>query len=155
MYVSQLIDSHVKGFKNQNDHIDSRIPEDFMGIGAGETIEEAVCRGLQGYLDEELKERKVDQQGTILDLQLGSIEDQPCRVYLNALTTLNGPSIIDLREDILGFPVIRVRSNGRWYTKAGLNITFALRNALQQALLNTQNQLNSMVRHEMEPARFS
>ena len=47
MYVSQLIDSHVKEFKNQNDHIDSRIPEGFMGIGAGETIEEAVCRGLK------------------------------------------------------------------------------------------------------------
>ena len=154
MYVSQLIDSHVKGFKNQNDHIDSRIPEGFMGIGAGETIEEAVCRGLQRYLDEELKERKGDQQGMILDLQLGSIEDQPCRVYLNALTTLNGPSIIDLREDILGFPVVRIRSNGRWYTKAGLNITFALRNALQQALLNTQNQVNSMVRHEVESADF-
>ena len=29
-----------------------------MGIGAGETIEEAVCRGLQRYLDEELKEKK-------------------------------------------------------------------------------------------------
>ena len=58
MYVSKWIDSPVKEFKNQNDHVDSKIPEGFIGIGAGETIEEAVCRGLQGYLDEELRERK-------------------------------------------------------------------------------------------------
>ena len=80
------------------------------------------------------------------DVQLGSIEDQSCRFYLNALTTLNGTPTIGLKEDILGFPVIWVRSNGRWYTSAGLNTTLALRNALQQALLNTQNhQVNSIV----------
>ena len=89
-------------------------------------------------------------------MQLGSIEDQPCRVYLDALTTLNGTPTIDLKEDILGFPVISVRSNGQRITRAGLNITLALRNALQQALLNTQNhQINPMVvDHEMEPAVF-
>ena len=93
----------------------------------------------------------------IFDVQLGLIEDQPCRLYLDALTTLNGTPTIDLKEDILGFPVIWVRSNGQWFTSAGLNITLALRNALQQALLNTQNhQLNSMeVKHEMEPTVIS
>ena len=55
----------------------------------------------------------------------------------------------------MGFPVIRVRSNGQRYTSAGLNITLALRNALQQALLNTQNQVNPIVvEHEMESAVF-
>lgn len=156
MYVSKWIDSHAKGFNNQDDQIDSNIPEGFIGIGAGETIEEAVCRGIQVYLDEKLRNRKGDQQNAIFDLQLGSIEDQPCRIYLDALTTLNGSPTIDLKEEILGFPVIRVRSNGRWYTRAGLNKTLALRNALQQALLNTQNrQVNSMeVKHETEPAVF-
>ncbi|MHC0037996.1 putative thiazole-containing bacteriocin maturation protein [Pseudoneobacillus sp. C159] len=153
MYVSQLIDSNAKGYSNQNDHVDTFIPESFMGIGAGETIEEAVCRGLQTYLDKELKERKGSQQSTILDLQV--IEDQHCRYYFNALTTLNGPAIIDLREDILGFPVIRIRTNGQSYTKAGLNITFALRNAIQLALLDTQNQVHStIVSQKKEPADF-
>ncbi|GAE31911.1 putative thiazole-containing bacteriocin maturation protein [Halalkalibacter hemicellulosilyticus] len=142
MYVSQLIDP------NQNEQIDS------MGIGAGQTIEEAICRGLQKYLDEKLRERKVDQPSLLFELQLESIEDQQCRYYLDALTTLNGPPSIDLREDILGFPVIRIRSNGRWYDKVGLNITFALRYALEQALLNTPNQVNSLVRHEMVPVDF-
>jgi putative thiazole-containing bacteriocin maturation protein len=155
MYVAQLVDPHTKGYNNQHDDLDSGIPEGFMGIGAGGTIEEAVCRGLQRCLDEGLKERKEKQQSTIFDLQLGSIEDQYCRYYLNALTTLNGPSIIDLREDILGFPVIQVRSNGRSYTKAGLNLTFALRNALQLALFNTQNEVNTeVVRHERKPSDF-
>ncbi len=156
MYVSKWMDSHVLEFKNQYDHVDSIIPEGFIGIGAGETIEEAVCRGLQEYLNERLRNRKSDQQHTNYDFQLGLIEDQPCRLYLDALTTLNGTPTIDMKEDLLGFPVIRVRSNGQWFTSAGLNITLALRNALQQALLNTQNhQLNSMeVKHEMEPTLF-
>ncbi|MGO4889500.1 putative thiazole-containing bacteriocin maturation protein [Anaerobacillus sp. MEB173] len=152
MYVTQLIDSHDKGFNNQNDHVNSNIREGLLGIGAGETIEEAVCRALQGYLDEELKERKADQPNTLIELQLGLIQDRQCRIYLDALTTLNGPPIIDLREDILGFPVIRVRSNGRWYTRAGLNTTLALRNALEQALLDTQNMVTSPERDEMKKA---
>ncbi|WP_078427655.1 putative thiazole-containing bacteriocin maturation protein [Alkalihalobacterium alkalinitrilicum] len=154
MYVTQLIDAQVKGFSSQNHHVDSTIPEGLLGIGAGETIEEAVCRGLQRFLDETLKERKVEQRNTIFDLQPGSIDDKQCRFYIDALTTLHGPLIIDEKEDILGFPVIGVGYNGRWSTKAGLNTTLALRNALEQALLNTENETNSLERHEMEPAKF-
>ena len=139
MYVSQMIEE----FSNQKEKADVNIAGGFIGIGAGETMEEAICRGLQVYLDEELRKRKSDQLNTLFHLQLGSVEDQPCRFYINALTTLNGSPAIGLKEDILGFPVIWVRSNGRWYTRAGLNTTLALRNALQQALLDTQNQVNS------------
>ena len=153
MYVSKWIDSFVR---NQDDHNDPKFMEGTIGIGAGETIEEAVCRGLQAYLDEKLRNRMDDGLNGIFDVQLGSIEDQSCRVYLDALSTLNGTPTIDLKEDILGFPVIRVRLNGQRITSAGLNITLALRNALQQALLNTQNhQINPMVvDHEMESAVF-
>lgn len=132
MYVSKWVDSFVR---NQDD----KFTEGTIGIGAGETIEEAICRGLQVYLDEKLRNRKDDGQNVIFDVQLGSIEDQPCRVYLDALTTLNGKPTIYLKEDLLGFPVISVRTNGQRITSAGLNISLALRNALQQALLNTQN----------------
>ena len=111
------------------------ISEGFIGIGAGETIEEAVCRGLQAYLEEELRNRKIDQRNTIFRVQLGKIEDHRCRFYLNALTTLNGAPTIGLENEILGFPVIWVRSQGRWYTSTGLNTTLALRSALQQALI--------------------
>ena len=39
--------------------------------------------------------------------------------------------------------MIWVRSQGRRYTSTGLNTTLALRSALQQALLDTQNEVNS------------
>lgn len=153
MYVSKWIGSFVR---NQDDHNDPKFMEGTIGIGAGETIEEAVCRGLQAYLDEKLSNRMDDGLNGIFDVQLGSIEDQSCKVYVDALSTLNGTPTIDLKEDILGFPVISVRYNGQRITRAGLNITLALRNALQQALLNTQNhQINPMVvDHEMESAVF-
>ena len=67
MYVSQMI----KGFSDQKDKDDVNIAEGFIGIGAGETIEEAVCRGLQAYLEEELRNRKIDQLNTIFHVQLG------------------------------------------------------------------------------------
>ena len=56
MYVSKWIDSFVR---NQDDHIDSKFMEGTIGIGAGETIEEAICRGLQAYLDEKLSNRRM------------------------------------------------------------------------------------------------
>ena len=120
MYVSKWIDSFVR---NQDDHNDPKFMEGTIGIGAGETIEEAVCRGLQAYLDEKLSNRMDDGLNGIFDVQLGSIEDQSCKVYVNALSTLNGTPTIDLKEDILGFPVISVRYNGQRITRAGLNIT--------------------------------
>ena len=71
------------------------------------------------------------------------------------LTTLNGTPTIDLKEDN-GVSCHNCKYNGQRITCAGLNITLALRNALQQALLNTQNhQINPMVvDHEKEPALF-
>lgn len=147
-YVSQLNEVNAEGYGNQNDSYG------FIGIGAGETIEEAVCRGLESFLDEELKERKGDSKGKIIVLQEELIEDRQCKYYLNALTTLTGPSLIGLKDEIFGFPVIQVRSNGRCYTKAGLNLTYACRNALQEALLDSQNQSHSRGIAETQPADF-
>ncbi len=139
MYVSQMI----KGVSDQKDQAEVNITEGFIGIGAGETIEEAVCRGLQVYLEEELKSRKIDQRNTMFRVQLEKIEDPHCRFYLNSLTTLNGTPTIGLDNEMLGFPVIWVKSQGRRYTSIGLNPTLALRSALQQALLNIQNEVKS------------
>ncbi len=149
MYVSQMI----KGLGDQKDKDDVNIAEGFIGIGAGETIEEAVCRGLQAYLEEELKNRRINQRNTIFHVQLEKIKDPRCRFYLNALTTLNGAPTIGLENEMLGFPVIWVRSKSRRYTSTGLNTTLALRSALQQALMDTQNEVNSTGR-EAESAVF-
>jgi putative thiazole-containing bacteriocin maturation protein len=150
MYVSQMINSYDSGFPNQTDKVGVPLPEGFLGIGSGETTAEAVCRGLQAFLDEELEKRKPDHLNKVFRVSIGAIEDKRCRFYLNALTTLNGAPTIGLKEDVLGFPTICVRSNGCWYTGTGLNSTLALQNTLQQALLNAQNRINSVVRQEQE-----
>ena len=48
--------------------------------------------------------------------------------------------MIGLGEEVSGFPVVWVGTSDRWYGSVGLNVTLALRNALQQALLEAQNQ---------------
>lgn len=131
LYVSQMINE----FQSQK----GKSAAGAMGIGAGETIEEAVCRGLQAKLEEELKNSARDQLYTSFRVQLGKIEDQRCSYYLNALTTLNGAPVIGFEKDVMGFPVIWVCTDGRGYSSSGLNPTLALRGALQKALLNEQD----------------
>ncbi len=142
MYVSQMF----KECSDQKDKAGENIPGDLIGIGAGETVEEAVCRGLQAYLEKEWRNKKDDLLNPVFRVQLGEIEDQRCRFYLNALTTLNGAPTIGLENEILGFPVIWVKSQGRRYSSTGLNTTLALRSALQQALLDKQNQVQATER---------
>lgn len=134
-YVSRWMEGHVKdGVKGS---------AGLLGIGAGETVEEAVCRGLQAYLDECLRKRTVEKRGISYRLKIGRIEDQRSRFYFHALTTLHGVPAIGMEEDLLGFPVIWVRSKGQHYTKVGLNATLALRSALKQALMDAQNQVRT------------
>jgi hypothetical protein len=83
---------------------------------------------------------------------------------LQALTTMHGPPTIGLGEKVSGFPVVWVRTSGLWYGSAGLNITMALRKALEQALMNAQNQTvslrkqalvaSSILLYEKEPLRL-
>lgn len=145
MYVSKLIDLSVTNAFNVGKN-------KFIGIGAGETIQEAICRGLQGYLDEELRKRKINHLNTIYPLQLGTIEDKCCKFFLDALTTMNGEPKIALGEEIVGFPVIWVKSNGHWYSSVGLNTTMAIRYALQQVLMDTQNQVNVTKKQVNQPS---
>jgi putative thiazole-containing bacteriocin maturation protein len=126
----------------------------FLGIGAGETAAEAVCRALQAYLDEGLRNRMAEKQSISYRLKMGRIEDRRCRFYFHALTTLNGVPSIGMEEELFGFPVIWIRSKGRLYTKVGLNTTFALRSALKEALLDAQNEVKVSTRQTPEGAVF-
>lgn len=114
--------------------------EDFIGVGTGETFAECMCRGLQKCLDDELSKRS-EQKHSFTKIELGVIEDEHCRYYLQALTTISGAPEIGLGEEVCGFPVMFVGTddNSRWFGCVGLNSTLALRNALQQALMATQN----------------
>ncbi|MFF2889613.1 putative thiazole-containing bacteriocin maturation protein [Paenibacillus sp. NPDC057967] len=114
--------------------------QEFIGIGAGETVAEGICRGLQRCLDEGLRMRQAHQLPFVSRVQLGTVEDQHCLFYLQALTTIKGEPIIALGEKVFGFPVAWIGTRDGWYGHAGLNVTLALRKALQQALLAAQNQ---------------
>ena len=48
---------------------------------------------------------------------------------------MHGSPTIGLGEEVNGFPVIWVGTNDGWYGGVDLNITLALRKALQQALM--------------------
>jgi putative thiazole-containing bacteriocin maturation protein len=120
-------------------------PEEFVGVGAGETVAEGVCRGLQKCLAEELGKQQVKRKPSVFRVQLSAVEDERCRYYLQALTTMQGAPVIGLGEEVSGFPVVWVGTGGRWCGSAGLNVTLALRKALQQALTKAQNQATQVL----------
>ncbi|MGE7758404.1 putative thiazole-containing bacteriocin maturation protein [Peribacillus sp. NPDC097895] len=110
-----------------------------IGVGAGETFAECVCRGLQGSLDAELGKRQFGQED-LVSVQLGTVEDERCQYYIQALTRLQGEPIIGLGKNVSGFPVVWVGTSDGWSGAVGLNVTIALRNALQKAVMKVQNQ---------------
>jgi putative thiazole-containing bacteriocin maturation protein len=114
-------------------------PHEFIGVGAGETFEEAVSRGLQKCLTEELRKQMSERRPTVLKVQLSTVEDVHCYYYLKVLNTMQGAPVIGSGEDLLGFPVMWVGTSDRWYGCVGLDRTMALRMALQHALIQIQN----------------
>ncbi|WP_405080755.1 putative thiazole-containing bacteriocin maturation protein [Paenibacillus chitinolyticus] len=115
-------------------------PREFIGIGAGEVSAEGICRGLQKCLEDALGKQQASQLPLASRIQLRTVEDKHCLFYLEALTTMKGTPVIALGEEVSGFPVVWVRTSDCWYRGVGLNVTLALRKALQQALLEAQNQ---------------
>jgi putative thiazole-containing bacteriocin maturation protein len=108
-------------------------------VGAGETFAECVCRGLQSCLDKEFDNKRFNHE-KLVSVQLAQVEDERCRYYLQALTRLQGEPIIALGEEVSGFPVVWAGTSDGWSGAVGLNVTIALRNALQKAVMKVQNQ---------------
>lgn len=113
-------------------------PEELVAIGAGGTFAECIGRGLQKCLTQQLRNKQSDHN-TISRIELDEVEDERCRFYLNALTTMREEPIIALGDDVDGFPVVYVGTADGWYASADLNITLALRKSLQHALFKAQN----------------
>ncbi|MDX8342569.1 putative thiazole-containing bacteriocin maturation protein [Rossellomorea sp. YZS02] len=113
---------------------------EFMATAAGATFSECVGRGVQTCLTDRLRKRESARSNKVCRLELDHVEDEKCQFYLKALTTLGGkPPEIGLGEEVSGFPVLYVRGKNGWYGHTGLNVTLALRNALQHALFQLQN----------------
>ncbi|PMC35658.1 putative thiazole-containing bacteriocin maturation protein [Bacillus sp. UMB0899] len=108
-------------------------------VGTGETFAESVCRGLQKYLVEEMKIKQANHKISLTLIQLNTIDDERCKFYLQSLLKIQGDPLIGLGEEVSGFPVIWIGTRNGWYGSVDINITFALRKALQLALYKTQN----------------
>lgn len=151
-YVSRLASRALTTpASNQSSDYHKIGSQEHVGIGAGETIDEAVCRGLQQWLEEDLT-RQVSEgwKPSVIPVRLGEMEDERCRYYLQALTEMQGTPVIGLGEERFGFPVIWVGANGCWYGCAGLNTTWALRLSLQRALLRAQNESTCLIAQGVE-----
>lgn len=152
-YVTRMADLPVATIlvhqEVEGSMIESR---EFVGIGAGETAAEGICRGLQKCLIEELSKQQAVQKPSVFRVQLNAttLEDERCLFYLQALTTIEGVPMIGLGAEVCGFPVMWVGTGGRWYGSVGLNVTMALRKALQYALSKAQNKSACLATKAME-----
>lgn len=138
VYVSRMVDVLIRTLPTKGGSVKSG---EFVGVGAGETFAEGVCRGLQKCLTKELRKQLENPKYVISRVQLNEIEDDSCRYYLQALTTMQGVPIIGLGQEVAGFPVVWVGSNEQWYVSVDLNPTKALQKALQQAIVNEENNM--------------
>ncbi|MEV5029563.1 putative thiazole-containing bacteriocin maturation protein [Paenibacillus sp. LPE1-1-1.1] len=138
-YVSRMGYRLISPAKEGKESSDTALHSEFVGVGAGESIAESICRGLHKYLTAALVRKLEAQEPSVRLAQLVQNDDERSRFYLSALTTMQGEPAIGFGEETFGFPVAWVRANGCWYGAVGLNKTRALRGALQHALLEVQN----------------
>lgn len=108
-------------------------------IGAGETFTESGYRGLQRCLVQEMKKSQTNNTVSLSRVQLNTVEDERCRFYFQALSTIQGEPLIGIGDEVHGFPSVWIGTKNGWYGSVDTNITFALRNALQLALFKQQN----------------
>jgi putative thiazole-containing bacteriocin maturation protein len=117
-------------------------PSTYIGIGAGESNAEAICRGLQKHLTHFLKEKNASPTLPQYRLSLNFIEDEKSRYYVKSIRSLYGLPTVSIGEPIFGFPVVWIKTGSTWFASVGFHLTAALRNALQKALQMAQNDTN-------------
>jgi hypothetical protein len=119
--------------------------DEFVGVGAGFTMAEGICRGLLKCLDRALEQQLAMEHPIVSKVSLEAIDDRHCQFYLKALTLMQGEVLIGTGKDkMYDFPVVWIGTKGVWHRSVGLNLTFALRSALQKALEQEQNREQAM-----------
>ncbi|MGP4068406.1 ThiF family adenylyltransferase [Halobacillus sp. B29] len=117
--------------------------ESRLYLGAGESgTRTAISRSLTNMLEENWKTQVNEEKGTPARLELRKVEDERCRFYYQALTTMKKEPELGIGEDAYGFPVVWIKTrNNQWYGTVGFTRTLALRGALRRALLEAQNNI--------------
>ncbi|OBZ16968.1 putative thiazole-containing bacteriocin maturation protein [Bacillus sp. FJAT-26390] len=139
-YLSRMTDVLLNTEREGSGDLDGSRPNEFVGVGAGETIAEGIGRALQTCLTAELEKMFEASEPSVHLTNVSQVDDERSRYYINALTTMQGAPAIGFGEALSGFPVVWVGTRDRWYGAVDFNRTRALRRSLQQALLDIQNQ---------------
>ncbi|WP_028548478.1 hypothetical protein [Paenibacillus sp. UNC451MF] len=127
-----------------------------ISIGAGLTFAEAVGRGLIACLTKVLDRRTLHQRRVLTRMEIDRIEDVHCRYYLQALNIKDSETLIASGKPLFGFPVVWVLSDNSWYGCIGLDMTLALRRALQNALMKTEiAAVSSVIWSDDKPQRIT
>lgn len=111
---------------------------DCIGIGAGETAAEGLCRALRHCLTLTYVSEMKGRQPAARPLLLDSYSDERTQYYLRTIASLEENPTVAKGYDVCGFPVYWVGTRTGWYGSAGLLELDALQNALMHALHRIQ-----------------
>jgi putative thiazole-containing bacteriocin maturation protein len=110
-----------------------------VSFGVGETIPEAIFRGIRNYSYHKLDFNQFEPKQAFL-LISEQIEDKQAQYYAKCLETYGLQSIISFDQRVFGFDTLWININNDWYSGLGLDLSTALRSALKKALQAIQNQ---------------
>ncbi|CAI8866162.1 putative thiazole-containing bacteriocin maturation protein [Brevibacillus sp. IT-7CA2] len=118
-----------------------------IGIGAGETAAEGLCRALQHCLTLTYVSEMQGRQPTARPVHVDSIVDEQSRFYVRSFATLGEKLTIAKGHEVYGFPVFWVETPTGWYGSIGLLERVALRKALMYALHQIQTPTNQVSKY--------
>ncbi|EJL30725.1 putative thiazole-containing bacteriocin maturation protein [Brevibacillus sp. BC25] len=118
-----------------------------IGIGAGETAAEGLCRALQHCLTLTYVSEMQGRQPTARPVHVDSIVDEQSQFYVRSFATLGEKLMIAKGHEVCGFPVFWVETRTGWYGSIGLLEREALRKALMYALHQIQTPTNKVSKY--------
>ncbi|MFC8683864.1 putative thiazole-containing bacteriocin maturation protein [Brevibacillus porteri] len=121
--------------------------ENNIGIGAGETAAEGLCRALQHCLTLTYVSQMKGRQPTARPVRVDSIVDEQSQFYVRSFATLGEKLTIAKGHEVCGFPVYWVETRTGWYGSIGLQERETLRKALMYALQQIQTPTNQVSKY--------
>ncbi|MGG4440945.1 putative thiazole-containing bacteriocin maturation protein [Brevibacillus fortis] len=142
MYVERMV-NHLSA---QHSTYQAELESD-IGIGAGETAAEGLCRALRHCLTLTYVSEMKGRQPTARSVDADSIVDEQSQFYVRSFATLGEKPTIAKGHEVCGFPVYWVGTRTGWYGSIGLQERDALRKALMYALQQIQTPTSQMSKY--------